>query len=606
MFNSSAELSLNTSTRCLTSVPNDTRHHRFLVSTACPPIKPKPSQTGVTDTATVDKQQQQHHNRYGHDLNQYSSSDIPNDNPPLYVLRFHEEMNELAIDSQLEFASPSEDPSSITVNNNYYNNNDDDDLSTTIYTPNHRFRNTYNLSSCPYNARIILASGSGLGKHETALFRLPDDALREDDLDYYDHHHTNTTSSTSSGNHHRHHLNNNNNPSLNSGMRGITTQYASQVTTLDSTSSFHNRVTCVEWSPTSHGDDNLYNHHHTSDSDAGPINSAALLTLTSNHILTTYDAHTYQPIYNTSIIESNTNTTTTTSKCVYTFPKARWDPHNPNNIAISNGTSLLFIDLRCSSSNSTNTTTTSNNNSIHSAHRLPITDFDYNPNKPNTIATVGQDSLLLFWDLRYTSSSSQPSFSKPSKIVRGGHLHYATTVRYNPYHDQLIVTGGSDGMINLWRISSISSAPLMDLTSGTNTSNPGNGRRKHTTTDPYQDDDDDDDDYDDDYDYQRKKHDHSTKDHKYSDRENIPQNNSMEMNDTTTKSQLSSSSNDNNNDYDGDPSSPDIRVHKIEMREAVYNVAWSSADAWLYAALAYDGTVIVNHVPSEEKYKILL
>lgn len=78
-----------------------------------------------------------------------------------------------------------------------------------------------------------------------------------------------------------------------------------------------------------------------------------------------------------------------------------------------------------------------------------------------------------------------------------------------------------------------------------------------------------------------------------------------------------------------------------QHEESVYKVAWSPADAWIYCSLSYDGRygylcltfiiilfstsfafllldnvltfvfcllyrVIVNHVPSTEKYKILL
>jgi WD40 repeat protein len=36
-------------------------------------------------------------------------------------------------------------------------------------------------------------------------------------------------------------------------------------------------------------------------------------------------------------------------------------------------------------------------------------------------------------------------------------------VAFNPFHDQLVVSGGSDARVNLWRVSSISSAPLLEL-----------------------------------------------------------------------------------------------------------------------------------------------
>lgn len=44
-----------------------------------------------------------------------------------------------------------------------------------------------------------------------------------------------------------------------------------------------------------------------------------------------------------------------------------------------------------------------------------------------------------------------------------GHTHWVWTVKYNPCHDQLLLSGGSDSVVNLWRVSSISSAPLLEL-----------------------------------------------------------------------------------------------------------------------------------------------
>jgi len=43
-----------------------------------------------------------------------------------------------------------------------------------------------------------------------------------------------------------------------------------------------------------------------------------------------------------------------------------------------------------------------------------------------------------------------------------------------------------------------------------------------------------------------------------------------------------------------------------EHEDSVYAVAWSGADAWIFASLSYDGRLFINHVPAPEKYKILL
>lgn len=51
---------------------------------------------------------------------------------------------------------------------------------------------------------------------------------------------------------------------------------------------------------------------------------------------------------------------------------------------------------------------------------------------------------------------------------------------------------------------------------------------------------------------------------------------------------------------------PNVRVSRLEHMESVYTAAWGAADAWIYASAGYDGKVVLNHVPSKEKYKILL
>ena len=54
---------------------------------------------------------------------------------------------------------------------------------------------------------------------------------------------------------------------------------------------------------------------------------------------------------------------------------------------------------------------------------------------------------------------------------------------------------------------------------------------------------------------------------------------------------------------DGDDSKPDVRVHKVEGQDSIYDDAWSAADAW---SVGFDGNVVLHHDTSKEKYKILL
>jgi WD40 repeat protein len=43
-----------------------------------------------------------------------------------------------------------------------------------------------------------------------------------------------------------------------------------------------------------------------------------------------------------------------------------------------------------------------------------------------------------------------------------------------------------------------------------------------------------------------------------------------------------------------------------EHEDSCYSCCWSLADAWVFASVAYDGRLVVNRVPGEEKYRILL
>lgn len=88
------------------------------------------------------------------------------------------------------------------------------------------------------------------------------------------------------------------------------------------------------------------------------------------------------------------------------------------------------------------------------AHKYGARDVDYNPNKPFYVVTSGEDRLVKFWDIR------KPD--RPMKVLLG-HSHWAWTVAFNRFHDQLILSGGTDSLVNLWRVSSISSAPLLEL-----------------------------------------------------------------------------------------------------------------------------------------------
>jgi len=52
---------------------------------------------------------------------------------------------------------------------------------------------------------------------------------------------------------------------------------------------------------------------------------------------------------------------------------------------------------------------------------------------------------------------------------------------------------------------------------------------------------------------------------------------------------------------------PDGLIRRFEEHEdSCYSCCWSAIDAWIFASVSYDGKVVINRVPGEEKYRILL
>ncbi|KAF9365114.1 Protein tssc1 [Mortierella sp. NVP85] len=65
---------------------------------------------------------------------------------------------------------------------------------------------------------------------------------------------------------------------------------------------------------------------------------------------------------------------------------------------------------------------------------------------------------------------------------------------------------------------------------------------------------------------------------------------------------------DDDSDADNMQDTPtDGLVQAFDQHEdSVYQVAWSSVDPWLFLSLSYDGRAVMNQVPSEEKFKIIM
>lgn len=85
---------------------------------------------------------------------------------------------------------------------------------------------------------------------------------------------------------------------------------------------------------------------------------------------------------------------------------------------------------------------------IKNVHDDIITGIQYNPNKPWILLTYSKDRYIKILNCQ-----------KKGEILRvlSGHSHWITHACFNPFHDQLLLSCGTDMLINLWRIPSISS-----------------------------------------------------------------------------------------------------------------------------------------------------
>lgn len=63
---------------------------------------------------------------------------------------------------------------------------------------------------------------------------------------------------------------------------------------------------------------------------------------------------------------------------------------------------------------------------ILKAHSAPICDIDFNPNKPYSLCSGGEDCTIRFWDIR-KSDSYLLNFDEDS--------HWVQCVKYNWFHD---------------------------------------------------------------------------------------------------------------------------------------------------------------------------
>jgi len=274
--------------------------------------------------------------------------------------------------------------------------------------------------------------------------------------------------------------------------------------------------------------------------------------------------------------------------------RASWDPHDGSHILATAGADVVAYDMRCPPREV---------GVIRSAHRYGVTDVCHNHLQSNVVVTSGMDGIVKFFDLRMhlsqrpssayldtsidTKGGEVDKYIPPPllKVIRGGHSHWAIRASYNPFYDQLVLSGGADAITNLWRISSCSSAPLLDL---------GGEEDEEVMNESYfesYDEEGDDDDG-------AANVEEGNEDEDMWNKENDQTTHSDEDDNSAKKRKNKSPANESN--------ASDIRVTRFECSDVTTDLTWSASDPWVYATLSCDGGLVVHHVPSKEKYKILL
>lgn len=202
----------------------------------------------------------------------------------------------------------------------------------------------------------------------------------------------------------------------------------------------------------------------------------------------------------------------------------RWSPHcNGNILGAAVGSHVLGLDLRMSSSPFTW--------SIN-AHNNLTRDLDFNPNAQYYLASCGDDCESRFWDVRNPSSVA---------VSLQNHSHWIWSIRYNAFHDQLVLTCSSDSRVVLSRISSLASQPFGHL---------------------------------------------------------------IDDSDSSNDDELSEQKMENKRKHLNDLKDCVVSCFE-EHEDSVYCAEWSSSDPWVFASLSFDGRLVINKVPKTEKFNIL-
>ena len=224
----------------------------------------------------------------------------------------------------------------------------------------------------------------------------------------------------------------------------------------------------------------------------------------------------------------------------------RWSPHSSASIlGLAIGSGVVALDLRLPDPPSTPAWT------IASAHNHLIRDLDFNPNAQYVLATAGDDCESRFWDVRRPTAPA---------VSLANHAHWIWSIRFNQFHDQLVLTCSSDSKVVLSRVASLASQPFGHLLLGSGDVMTGEGGSS-------------------------------------SEDEVLLQQQMLRK--RAAKQQEDGASQPLQQQQDK------VIATFEEHEDSVYAAEWSPADPWTFASLSFDGRIVINKVPRSEKMDIL-
>ncbi|KAJ2000260.1 Protein tssc1, partial [Coemansia thaxteri] len=121
-------------------------------------------------------------------------------------------------------------------------------------------------------------------------------------------------------------------------------------------------------------------------------------------------------------------------------------PQAASQLATADGSSIRTWDLRAPPGGGNGSGSQA---SVEFAHSGRVRALHYNPNMAHFLASGGDDACVRIWDARRPAG--------PLAEMQN-HTHWVHAVQFNAHHDQLLLSAGSDALVNLESAVSLSSA----------------------------------------------------------------------------------------------------------------------------------------------------